>query len=110
MVEELIKELRLAEDEAVKIEEEGKQKIKEIFSVVENEINLLKELYRQEIESLTLHIEQSIREELNQYSTELKEKEKHLFSELRKQKTLKQENITNYLSRLIFAQVENGDR
>ncbi|MBT9174975.1 MAG: hypothetical protein DDT22_00647 [candidate division WS2 bacterium] len=110
MVEELIKELRLAEDEAVKIEEEGKQKIKEIFSVVEKEINLQKEVDRQEIESLTLQIEQSIREELNQYSLELKEKEKHLFSELRKQKALKQEKIINYLSSLIFAQVENGDR
>ncbi len=110
MVEELIKELRLAEDEAVKIEEEGKQTIKEIFLVVENEINLLKEQDRKEIESLTLHNEQSIREELNLYSSELKEKEKHLFSELRKQKTLKQEKINNYLSNLIFTQVEIGNR
>lgn len=110
MVEELIKELRLAEDEAVKIEEEGKQTIKEIFLVVENEINLLKEQDRKEIESLTLHNEQSIREELNLYSSELKEKEKHLFSELRKQKTLKQEKIINYLRSLIFTQVEIGNR
>ena len=110
MVEELIKELRLTEDEAVKIEEEGKQTVKEIFLVAEKEINLLKEQDHQEIESLTLLIEQSIREELNLYSSELKEKEKHIFSELRKQKTLKQEKIINYLSSLIFTQVENGDR
>ncbi|MBT9130393.1 MAG: hypothetical protein DDT42_00566 [candidate division WS2 bacterium] len=109
MVEELIKELRLAEGEAVKIEEEGKQTVKEIFLVVEKEINLLREQDHQEIESQTFLIEQSIKEELNLYSSELKAREKQLFSELREQKTLKQRNITNYLSSLIFKQVENGN-